>query len=34
LKLLTRGAVVATAEEVAENSRSACAKLRAAEKTE
>ena len=33
LKLLTKGAVTATAEEVAENSRSACAKLRAAEKT-
>jgi len=32
LKLLTRHAVTATESEVAENSRSACAKLRAAEK--
>lgn len=32
LKLLTRHAVTATKSEVAENSRSACAKLRAAEK--
>ncbi|MBR7121826.1 MAG: 16S rRNA (cytosine(1402)-N(4))-methyltransferase RsmH [Lentisphaeria bacterium] len=32
LKLLTKGAITASADEVAENSRSACAKLRAAEK--